>query len=154
MVKIEHVDNADKRIPLSLLLEADPDEVSVEAYLRRSRVMLAIVSGCIVGVIVYELQRKEARLWNIAVIADHRRSGVASELMRMMCRQLQSLSIGSVFVGTGNSSIGPLTFYQRLGFRIESVNKDYFASYDPPIYENGIRCLDMIILRYSINTTP
>ena len=47
---------------------------------------------------------------------------------------------------TGNSSLGELAFYQKSGFRITGVKRDFFADYDPPIFENGIRCLDMVIL--------
>ena len=51
-------------------------------------------------------------------------------------------------VGTGNSSLRQLSFYQKAGFRISGIIPDYFIGDDPPVFENGIRCIDMIRLRY------
>lgn len=50
-------------------------------------------------------------------------------------------------IGTGNSSIGQLALYQKCGFRIYSVVKDFFTDkYEGKIHENGIWCRDMIWL--------
>lgn len=41
--------------------------------------------------------------------------------------------------------------YQRCGFSIESIEKDYFVRHYPdPIYENGIECRDMVRLRMEL----
>ena len=54
-------------------------------------------------------------------------------------------------VGTGNAGIGQLALYQRCGFSIESIEKDYFVRHYPePIYENGIECRDMVRLRMEL----
>jgi len=40
-----------------------------------------------------------------------------------------------------------LAFYQRFGFRVDSILKDYFIiNYDEPIFENGIQLKDMLRL--------
>lgn len=50
-------------------------------------------------------------------------------------------------VGTGNSSLDQLAFYQKGGFRICGVDRDFFVqNYDQQIVENAIQCLDMIRL--------
>ena len=50
-------------------------------------------------------------------------------------------------VGTGTAGIGQLAFYQKMGFRMESIDRDYFVrTYPEPIYENGIWCRDRVIL--------
>ena len=50
-------------------------------------------------------------------------------------------------LGTGNSSIRNLAFYQKVGFRFQSVLRDFFVEYyEEPIFENGIPCKDMVIL--------
>jgi ribosomal protein S18 acetylase RimI-like enzyme len=51
-----------------------------------------------------------------------------------------------VEVGTGNSSLHQLRFYQRNGFRVTGIVADFFRDDEPPIMEEGIRCLDLIRL--------
>jgi hypothetical protein len=49
-------------------------------------------------------------------------------------------------VGTGTFGY-QLTFYQRQGFRVESINKDFFLeNYTEPVIENGIQHKDMFRL--------
>ena len=53
----------------------------------------------------------------------------------------------TIEVGTGNSSIGQLALYQKCGFRITSIDRDFFIrNYEDDIFENGIWCRDMIRL--------
>ena len=51
-----------------------------------------------------------------------------------------------LLVGTGNSSLSQLGLYQKCGFRMSYIKAGFFASYPEPIYENGIQCLDMVVL--------
>jgi hypothetical protein len=53
-------------------------------------------------------------------------------------------------VGTGNSSIGNIIFYQKCGFRMDHVRKDYFWYYREPVFENGLRVRDMLVFRYDV----
>ncbi|EXJ14911.1 acetyltransferase, GNAT family [Imhoffiella purpurea] len=49
-------------------------------------------------------------------------------------------------VGTGTFGY-QLAFYQREGFRVDAIEKDFFLSnYDGPIYEDGIQLKDMLRL--------
>lgn len=56
-----------------------------------------------------------------------------------------------LMIGTGNSSINQLALYQKCGFRVIGVERDFFINnYDEPIFENGIQCVDMIRLSIEI----
>ena len=58
---------------------------------------------------------------------------------------------GQLRICTGNSSIGPLALYQKVGFRIVGVDRDYFSKYHTePIFANGIQCRDRIVLAYEL----
>ncbi|CDI94197.1 IAA acetyltransferase [Pseudomonas aeruginosa PA38182] len=49
-------------------------------------------------------------------------------------------------LGTGTFGY-QLAFYQRVGFRVDKVVKNYFLdNYDQPIYEMGIQHKDMLRL--------
>jgi GNAT superfamily N-acetyltransferase len=56
----------------------------------------------------------------------------------------------AVTVGTGNSSIGNIVFYQKCGFRMDHVRQDYFWYHGERIYENGILLRDMLVFRYDL----
>ena len=63
-----------------------------------------------------------------------------------MLSQLPSKGINRVELGTGTFGY-QLIYYQRLGFRVESVVKDYFLRhYSESIYENGIQHQDSLRL--------
>jgi hypothetical protein len=62
-------------------------------------------------------------------------------------KKVRNSGYRSILVGTSNSSIGNLMFYQKCGFRFEAIKKDFFLDYPQPFYENGIRGLDMVMLK-------
>jgi hypothetical protein len=55
-----------------------------------------------------------------------------------------------LLVGTANSSIANIVFYQRCGLRMDHVRQDYFWYYREPRYENDIRIHDMLVFRYDL----
>jgi GNAT superfamily N-acetyltransferase len=55
-----------------------------------------------------------------------------------------------LLVGTANSSIGNIAFYQKCGFRMDHVRRDYFSYYRKPIYEHGIRIRDLLMFSYPL----
>jgi hypothetical protein len=57
----------------------------------------------------------------------------------------QSTGMQKMIVGTANSSIDNIAFYQKLGFRMAEIKRDFFKAYPTPIFENGIIALDMIV---------
>jgi ribosomal protein S18 acetylase RimI-like enzyme len=57
--------------------------------------------------------------------------------------------VSSVLVGTANAGLENIAFYQKCGFRMDSVRKDYFDYFPQPVYENGIQLRDMLMLRWT-----
>jgi len=135
---------------MSLLLTADPDEMTVMTYLSQSQILVASDGGTLVGTAVIVLDASESELKNIAVAQAYQGRGIAKRLIAE-ARQLAKQS-GAVRmkVGTGNSSLSQIALYQKCGFRMHSVIPDFFLAYPEPIYENGIRCLDMIVLEATL----
>ncbi|MFD1773028.1 GNAT family N-acetyltransferase [Paenibacillus rhizophilus] len=86
---------------------------------------------------------------NIAVREDVQGQGIGKRLLQAALEQAKSSQTKAIEVGTGNSSLDQLAFYQKCGFRIIGVDRDFFVrNYAEDIYENGIQCRDMIRLRY------
>jgi len=137
-----------EELPVALLLLADPSEQRIRRYLIGAHAFVGIKNAVPVSVLVARWRNAdEAEIMNVAVAPEHQRTGIGRAMMEFAAQDAKARGARSVALGTGNSSLGELRFYQRLGFRITGVSQDYFADYDPPIFEEGIRCLDMIHLR-------
>jgi len=146
MLTIRKVDP--EELPMALLLLADPSEQRIRRYLIGAHAFVGIKNADPASILVARWRNAdEAEIMNVAVALEHQRTGIGRAMMEFAAEDAKVRGARSVAVGTGNSSLGELRFYQRLGFRVTGVSRDYFADYDPPIFEEGIRCLDMIHLR-------
>ncbi|MEF2244623.1 GNAT family N-acetyltransferase [Paenibacillus sp. IITD108] len=137
--------------PMPLLLLADPSEKLVQQYLKSGHCLVAEENGEIVGVIVL-VKKASAKMEiiNVAVAEACQGKGIGKQLIKRAIQEASQLGAKTLEVGTGNSSIYQLLLYQKCGFRITEVEKDFFIKhYDEPIIENGIPCVDMI--RLSMN---
>jgi hypothetical protein len=60
-------------------------------------------------------------------------------------------------VGTSNSGIGPLAYYQKAGFRLGWIERDFFNAargYPDEFFENGIRIRDMVWMDLDLTALP
>ncbi|WP_197648383.1 tetratricopeptide repeat protein [Sulfobacillus thermosulfidooxidans] len=139
-------------IPWSLLLLADPSIKRIKSYVHKGQCVIAKGSGAVMGVyVVAETPEKHIELMNIAVHEDWQRLGIGKALLDHAVNWAREQGYQWMEVGTGNSSLGPLAFYQRAGFRISGIIPDFFVNDDdPPIIENHIVCRDMIRLRKNL----
>jgi GNAT superfamily N-acetyltransferase len=138
--------------PMDLLLLADPSRELIENYIKRSDCFVAENNGQIIGVYVLLPTRPETvELVNIAVIETLHGLGIGKELLSHAIQTAKATGYKTIEVGTGNSSIGQLAFYQKCGFRIIGVDLDFFIRHYPDeIFENGIQCRDMIRLSQNL----
>lgn len=138
----------DEMPPMDLLLLADPSREIVEEYVKRGECFLAEMESEIVGVYVLLPTRPETvELVNVAVAAEFHGQGIGKMLVNHAIQTAKDKGYQIIEVGTGNSSIGQLALYQKCGFRISGIDKDFFIRhYEEEIFENGIQCVDMIRL--------
>ncbi|KAF0807638.1 N-acetyltransferase GCN5 [Alcanivorax xiamenensis] len=134
-------------LPWALLLEADPSERNVRKYLTGARCFSVKKSNDIVGVCVLNtIGDGVLELFNIAVSPDVQGQGVGSALLRQVIDQCRSEGVRRIELGTGTFGY-QLAFYQRQGFRVEGVVRDFFLDhYDEPVMEMGIQHKDMLRL--------
>ncbi|OAH59234.1 MULTISPECIES: GNAT family N-acetyltransferase [Bacillaceae] len=138
----------DEELPLDLLLLADPSQALIEDYVQRGECFLAESDRQIIGVYVLLPTRPETvELVNIAVMETHHDRGIGKQLIIDAIQRAKSKGYRTIEVGTGNSSIGQLALYQKCGFRITGVDRDFFIRhYSEEIFEKGIQCRDMVRL--------
>lgn len=142
-----------KKAPMELLLLADPSEKAVKDYLNRGKCYVAYYNEKIVGVyVLIDTRPLTMELVNIAVDENYQNNGIAKTMIKDAVSRCKKEKIKVLEVGTGNSSIQQLQLYQRCGFRITGIDKDFFKiHYNEEIYENKIQCIDMIRLSMNIN---
>ncbi|WP_400245366.1 GNAT family N-acetyltransferase [Niallia sp. JL1B1071] len=138
--------------PIELLLTADPSENLVKEYLKKGLCYIAEEKDQIIGVYVLLPTIEESiELINLAVAEIYQGTGLGKKLVMHAIEEARMLGNKVIEVGTGNSSIGQLALYQKCGFRINRIDKDFFLkNYEEEIYENGIQCVDMIRLTQDI----
>ncbi|CAM3067529.1 GNAT family N-acetyltransferase [Filibacter tadaridae] len=140
--------NEDEKLPLELLLLADPSREIVEEYVSRGECFIAEIEQQTIGVYVLLPTRPETvELVTVAVVEDQHGKGIGKRLVLDAIRVAKTKGFKTIEIGTGNSSVGQLALYQKCGFRIIGVDMDFFVRhYSEEIFENGIQCRDMVRL--------
>ncbi|MGF1776049.1 GNAT family N-acetyltransferase [Vibrio nomapromontoriensis] len=144
-------------VPIELLLEADPDRKVIESY-RNDCTAFVISDGehsqennnQTVAVLLIFIgvngNKKHAELYNISVAPNWQKRGLGSQLLSTALECMAKEGVTRVELGTGTFGY-QLTFYQRHGFRVDRVVKDFFLDHYPQaIIESGIQHKDMLRL--------
>jgi ribosomal protein S18 acetylase RimI-like enzyme len=143
--------------PWPLLLDADPSRELIDTYIHQSTVM-GLVEGdaamasevqslTIAVVVLMEREPQVVEVMNMAVAPSYQGKKLGKLLLAAAMERSRQQGYKRMLVGTGTAGIGQLAFYQKMGFRLESIDRDYFVrNYPEPIYENGIWCRDRVLL--------
>ena len=148
MVSLEIHELGQEEPPWDLLLMADPSRERVTDYINEGNCFLAYSDDKLVGeFVLFEKSPGIMEIMNIAVAQQFQGKGVGKQLVNYAKSICKERGVRLLEVGTGNSSIGQIAFYQKCGFRIIGVERDFFArNYNHEIIENGIKCVDMLWL--------
>ncbi|RCW47456.1 GNAT family N-acetyltransferase [Paenibacillus prosopidis] len=143
---------ADEQPPMKLLLLADPSEKLVQEYLKRGQCFVAEAEETIIGEYVLLPTRPETvEIVNIAVDESCQGKGIGKQLVNHAIQQAKLLGFKTIEIGTGNSGVGQLALYQKCGFRMTGIDRDFFIRhYSEEIFENGIQVVDMVRLSQDI----
>lgn len=135
-------------VPYDLLLLADPSKAVIDKYIHRGQISVAVSHGKIIGIVVLLHTRPQTyEIVNLAVKEEYQGKGIGRALLRYAIDHAKDQGASTIEIGTGNSSLDQLGFYQREGFRITGIDRDFFIKHYPdPIIENGIPCVDMLRL--------
>ncbi|MGH2613871.1 MAG: GNAT family N-acetyltransferase [Thermomicrobiales bacterium] len=88
-----------------------------------------------------------AELKAVAVTQSRHNRGLGQRMLAGVLADLRSRGMRRVIVGTSNAGIGQIAFYQKAGFRLWRIERDYFTpekGYDPDERENGLPHRDMV----------
>lgn len=144
----------DDELPTDLLLLADPSIDMVTRYVNKGESYVAEIEDMMAGVyVLLPISTETVEIVNIAVAEEHQGQGIGKRLLQHAISTAAESGYRTIEIRTGNSSIFQLKLYQKAGFRIIDVDRDFFVrNYDEAIYENGIQCRDQIRLSLELNT--
>jgi aminoglycoside 6'-N-acetyltransferase I len=139
---------AAQAIPFALLELADPSRSQIDSYLKTGTCHIATLGTQIVGVVVLDkVDASTAEIKNIAVQRSEQGKGFGKRLLGYAGQLSRKEGYKRLIIGTGNSSIRQLALYQKEGFEMRCIERDYFLkNYDQPIVENGIQCKHRVVL--------
>ncbi|MBN8594402.1 MAG: GNAT family N-acetyltransferase [Anaerolineae bacterium] len=134
------------------LREADEDVSRIRELVsdRAHHAYLAVLGDVTIGAVLMRWETDASEILYIAIDAAQRGQGYGKAVMAAVIGEARQRGIRSVVVGTSNASLSQIAFYQKCGFRLDSVRRDYFDYLSSPAYENGIQIRDMLVLRYAV----
>jgi ribosomal protein S18 acetylase RimI-like enzyme len=150
-VSLEHIQPGPEReafVPLLLLADAEPQ---VRAYLQLGD--LYALRGPdreplgVTLVLPDPAEPRTAELRAVAIDPTQHNRGLGRRMLASVLADLRARGFRRSVVGTSNAGIGQIAFYQKAGFRISRIDRDYFTpqkGYDPNERENGLPHRDMI----------
>ncbi|ALS02880.1 GNAT family acetyltransferase [Enterococcus silesiacus] len=135
-----------------LLLSADPNKQLVDDYIKRGLCFELIFNNTVAGILVLLPTRPETlEIVNIAVSESYQGQGLGEKLIQFALAYATNHSYKTVEIGTGSTSLGQLYLYQKCGFRMTSIDRDFFLRhYQDEIVENKLVLKDMVRLSIDI----
>lgn len=139
-------------VPHHLLFDADPSRALVDGYLPASMVFVAILDDKVIGVyVLYPIDSSVIEIKNIAVAGELQGKGIGTLMLKDAAEQSGIMGFSTIIIGTGNSSVGQLYLYQKMGYEITGIRKNFFTdNYREPLYENGIQVKHMVMLEQQL----
>lgn len=137
----------------ALLLLADPSQNNINEYLNKSLIYGAYINNVLIGVyVLFPVDEQTLEIKNIAVSESFQKRGIGTLLLCHAKEETVSKGYLQLIIGTANSSINQLSLYQKNGFEMYEIKRDFFTeNYNEPIFENGIQAKHMIMLMQKVS---
>jgi len=134
---------------LPLLLLADESLEQVRSYMQRGDLFAFIdPDGAAVGIVLTIPEADgSVELKAVAVDATRQNLGIGRRMLAAVIEELRRRGVRRAVVGTANAGIGQLAYYQKAGFRLLRIERDFFSparGYPAVMEDNGIRLRDMV----------
>jgi GNAT superfamily N-acetyltransferase len=153
-IRIER--HAGPRAELRPLFElAEDSAAELDAYIDAGRVLIASDGDRVLGhlQLVKTASPFEAEVKNMAVLESHQGRGIGRTLIEAALELARAEGRSSLIVATAAADIGNLRFYQRMGFRLRSIERDAFTEatgYPAGLEIDGIELRDRVWLDRSV----
>jgi ribosomal protein S18 acetylase RimI-like enzyme len=134
---------------LPLLLLADESLEQVRSYMQSGE-LYALVGhdeDAVGIVLTVPAEHGAVELKAVAVDTTQQNRGIGRRLLAAVIEDLRKRGVRRAIVGTANAGIGQLAYYQKAGFRLQRIERDFFSparGYPAVMEDNGIRLRDMV----------
>jgi GNAT superfamily N-acetyltransferase len=151
-VTIRPVPRNGRAAVIPLLLEAEPNEPALRWSLAHlsDAVYRLDVDGELAGAVTVRWSGDPCEIVELAVAPERRGQGLGRRLVEWVADEGRRRGKGALEVGTSNASLGNIAFYQKCGFRMDRVRRDYFWYDRTPRVENGIPVRDLLVFRLDL----
>jgi GNAT superfamily N-acetyltransferase len=151
-IVVREVPRAERDAVIPLLLLAEPSERALRWSLEHLSdvVYRAERDGTLVAAATMRWRDDPCELVELAVAEAWQGRGVGRALIAWLLDEARRRAKAAMIVGTANSSIGNIAFYQRCGFRMDHVRPDYFWYDASGRTEHGIPTRDLLVFRYAL----
>lgn len=135
-----------------LLLSADPSPVMVASYVNRAFKFAAQIDHKLVGVLLLlPTHPRTLEIVNLAISQRQQNQGIGTQLLQFAENWAHQKHYRTLEIATGSTSFGPLYLYQKQGFRITSIERNFFSRHYPQtIWENKLILKDLIRLQKTL----
>lgn len=139
---------------LNLLLIGDEDEKIVKSYINEGSLFTIVYKKKEVGVVQCLTDEEESavEVKNIGLKEAYRGKGIGSKVIKKLEVLYERNQYSKMIVGTADSSLENIAFYKKAGFYKRGVKKNFFLQYVPPIHENGLQAIDMIMFEKKLKS--
>jgi len=143
---------ASEEVPYPLLLLADETKEAIGHYLPDASVYVWEEEDNMIAVYVLTITGAESvEIMNLAVEPSRQGEGIGLRMLEHATETARSLGFSRLDIGTSNAAWGPLYLYQKAGFEIDRLRKDFYRKrYPAPIRENRLLLNHMIVLRKTL----
>ncbi|MBK0292223.1 GNAT family N-acetyltransferase [Bacillus sp. S34] len=140
---------------LNLLLIGDEDEKVVKSYINEGSLFTIVYEKKEIGVVQCLTDEEESavEVKNIGLKEAYRGKGIGSKVIKKLEVLYERNQYSKMIVGTADSSLENIAFYKKAGFYKSGVKKNFFLQYVPPIYENGLQAIDMIMFEKKLKSS-
>ena len=135
-----------KKQYMELLFLADEQEDMIDKYISRGTMYILEDNGVKAECVVTDEGNGILEIKNIATNPKFQGMGYGKSLIDFVANKYKN-KFSILQVGTGDSP-ATIGFYIKCGFSHSHIIKNFFTdNYNHPIYEEGVKLVDMIYLR-------
>ena len=135
-----------KKQYMELLFLADEQEDMIDKYINRGTMYILDDNGVKAECVVTDEGNGILEIKNIATNPKFQGMGYGKSLIDFVANKYKN-KFSVLQVGTGDSP-ATIGFYIKCGFSHSQIIKNFFTdNYNHPIYEEGVKLVDMIYLR-------
>ena len=144
-------DELDELIPI--LLGAEPSEHALRWSLAHMIDVVYVLwdGDQKTGAATVRWRDEPAEIVELAIATGAQRHGLGRIFVQWIVAEALRRGVKKLEVGTSNASIGNMRFYQRCGFRMDHIRRDYFWYYREPRSEDGITIRDLLVFSMELD---